>query len=104
MDFAKMQEAMAQAKKMQEQVDRTMSEVIVEATSGGGMVTVRMNGKKIVQTIKIDPSTVTGSGPAEIEMLEDLITAAINEAGRKADDAMSSNVKGLLGGLNIPGL
>jgi len=104
MDFAKMQEAMAQAKSMQEKMDRAMTEVVVEASSGGGMVTVRMNGKKIVQKIKIDPSVVIGHGPAEIEMLEDLITAAVNEAGRKADDAMSSNVKGLLGGLNIPGL
>ena len=104
MDFAKMQEAMAQAKSMQEKMDRAMTEVVVEASSGGGMVTVRMNGKRIVQKIKIDPSVVTGHGPAEIEMLEDLITAAVNEAGRKADDAMSSNVKGLLGGLNIPGL
>lgn len=104
MDFAKMQEAMAQARKMQEQMDRTMSETLVEADSGGGMVTVRMNGKKLVQRITIDPSAITGTGPAEIEMLEDLITAAVNAAGRKADDAMSSSVQGLLGGLKIPGL
>jgi DNA-binding YbaB/EbfC family protein len=104
MDFAKMQEAMAQAKKMQEQMDRTMSETLVEADSGGGMVTVRMNGKKLVQRITIDPAAINGTGPAEIEMLEDLIAAAVNAAGRKADDAMSSSVQGLLGGLKIPGL
>jgi DNA-binding YbaB/EbfC family protein len=104
MDFAKMQEAMAQAKKMQEQMDREMSQTIVEASSGGGMVTVRMNGQKVVQKLTIDPAAVNGSGSAEIEMLEDLITATVNAAARKADDAMKSNVQGLLGGLNLPGL
>jgi nucleoid-associated protein EbfC len=104
MDFAKMQEAMAQAKKMQDQMDRTMSETIVEAGSGGGIVTVRMNGQKLVQKITIAPAAISGTGPAEIEMLEDLITAAVNEAGRKADEAMKSNVQGLLGGLKLPGL
>jgi DNA-binding YbaB/EbfC family protein len=104
MDLLKMKEAMAQATKMQEQMERSMAETFVEASSGGGMVTVRMNGQKMIQKLTIDPAVVTGSGPSEIEMLEDLVTAAVNEAARKADDAMKSNVKGLLGGLNIPGL
>jgi len=104
MDLLKMKEAMAQAAKMKEQMDRSMAETQVEATSGGGMVTVRMNGQKMIQKLTIDPAAVTGSGPSEIEMLEDLVTAAVNAAARKADDAMQSNVKGLLGGLNIPGL
>jgi nucleoid-associated protein EbfC len=102
-DLAKMKEMMGQAQQMQEQMDRKLAETIVEASSGGGIVTVRMNGKKELLKLRIDP-TVLGSSPDDIELLEDLITAAVNEAGRKADDAMSSNVKGLLGGLNIPGL
>jgi len=104
MDFAKMQEAMAQAAKMKSQMERTMTETVVEATAGGGMVTVRMDGKKTVQRLTIDSAAVTGTGPAELEMLEDLITAAFNEAGRKADEAMRSSVQGLLGGMNLPGL
>ena len=104
MDFLKMKEALAQAAKMKEQMDRTMAETQVEASSGGGMVTVRMNGQKIIQKLTIDPTVITGNGPSELEMLEDLITAAVNEAARKADDAMKSNVQGLLGGLNLPGL
>jgi len=104
MDFLKMKEALAQAAKMKEQMDRTMAETQVEASSGGGMVTVRMNGRKIVQKLTIDPTAIAGTGPSEIEMLEDLVTAALNEAGRKVDEAMQSNVQGMLGGLNLPGL
>ena len=103
MDFAKMQEAMAQAKSMQEKMDRAMTEVVVEASSGGGMVHVRMNGRKEILRLKIEP-TAMGSNSSDIELLEDLITAAVNEAGRRADEAMKSSVAGLMGGLNLPGL
>jgi hypothetical protein len=65
-----------------------------------------MNGKKQLLKLRIDASAVVGlsGGQPDVEMLEDLVVAAINEAGRKADDAMQSNVQGILGGLKLPGL
>lgn len=101
-----MAEMLSQANKMQEEMQRKLSQTVVEGTSGGGAVTATMNGKKELIKIRIDPSAVmslTGPRP-DVEMLEDLIVAAVNEAGRKADEAIQSSVKGALGGLNIPGL
>ncbi len=102
-DLGKMKDLMAQAHDMQEQMERKLAETVVEATSGGGVVTVRMNGRKELLRLKIDP-VVMGSSESDIEMLEDLIAAAVNEAGRKADEAMKSSVQGMMGGLNLPGL
>lgn len=102
-DLAKMKEMMGQARQMQEQMERKLAETTVEATTGGGLVTVKMNGKKEVLRMKIDPSVI-GSAGSDIELLEDLITAAVNEAGRRADEAMKSSVAGMMGGLNLPGL
>jgi DNA-binding YbaB/EbfC family protein len=102
-DLGKMKEMIGQAKQMQEQMERKLSETVVEASSGGGVVTVRMNGKKEVLRLKIEPSAI-GSAGSDLELLEDLITAAINEAGRRADDAMKSSVAGMMGGLGLPGL
>ena len=102
-DLAKMKDMMGQAKQMQEQMERKLSETVVEATAGGGIVTARMNGKKELLKLKIDP-TVMGSSASDIELLEDLITSAINEAGRRVDEAMKSNVQGMLGRMNIPGI
>lgn len=102
-DLGKMKEMMGQAKQMQEQMEKKLSETVVEATSGGGVVTVRMNGKKEVLRLKIDPS-VMGSSESDLELLEDLITAAVNEAGRRADDAVKASVAGMMGGLGLPGL
>jgi hypothetical protein len=102
-DLGKMKEMMGQAKQMQEQMERKLSETVVEASSGGGVVTVRMNGKKEVLRLKIEPSAI-GSAGSDLELLEDLITAAVNEAGRRADDAMKSSVAGMMGGLGLPGL
>lgn len=99
-DMSKMQEMMQQAQQMQEQMENKLSQTVVEASTGGGVVTVRMNGRKEVLRLKIEPSAV-GS---DLELLEDLITAAVNEAGRRADDAMKSSVQGMMGGLNLPGL
>jgi hypothetical protein len=78
----------------------------VEGASGGGAVTASMNGKKQLLKVRIDPSAVVGllNSQPDVEMLEDLIVAAVNDAGRKADEAIQSNVKGMLGGLNLPGL
>ncbi len=101
--MSKMQEMMQQAQQMQEQMENKLSQTVVEASTGGGVVTVRMNGRKEVLRLKIEPSAVGSSG-SDLELLEDLITAAVNEAGRRADDAMKSSVQGMMGGLNLPGL
>jgi DNA-binding YbaB/EbfC family protein len=102
----KIPEMLAQANQMQEEMQRKLSETVVEGTSGGGAVTATMNGKKELLKIRIDPSAVLGlsSAQPDVEMLEDLVVSAVNEAGRKADDAIKSNVQGMLGGLKIPGL
>lgn len=102
----KLQEMLSQANQMQEEVQRKLVETVVEASSGGGAVSATMNGKKQVLKIKIDAAAVTSlaGGGADLEMLEDLIVAAINEAGRKADEVIQSNVQGILGGFKIPGL
>jgi DNA-binding YbaB/EbfC family protein len=102
-DLGKMKEMMGQARQMQEQMERKLSETVVEVSTGGGMVTVRMNGKKEVLRLKIEPTAV-GSEGSDLELLEDLIAAAVNEAGRRADEAMKASVAGMMGGLNIPGL
>src|ERR1035441_9703902 len=83
----KISEMLSQANQMQEEVQRKLGQTVVEGTSGGGAVTATMNGKKQLLKLRIDPSAVVGlgSGQPDVEMLEDLVVAAINEAGRKAD-------------------
>jgi DNA-binding YbaB/EbfC family protein len=102
-DMAKMKEMMGQARQMQEQMERKLSETVVEASSGGGVVTVRMNGKKEILRLKIEPTAI-GSAGSDLELLEDLVIAAVNEAGRRADDAVKASVAGMMGGLNLPGI
>lgn len=104
MDPFKLQEMLGQAKQMQEQMQQKLSQSIVEASSGGGAVTVKMNGKKEVLKITIDPSAVASlsGSTADVEMLEDLIAAAFNEAGRRAEELLKSSMQGMLGGLNLP--
>jgi DNA-binding YbaB/EbfC family protein len=80
-----LQEMMQQAKQMQEHLQREMQQVRVEASVGGGIVSVSMNGAKELVDLKIDPETVKNG---DVEMLQDLIIAAVNEASRKADEAM----------------
>ncbi len=102
----KMAEMLSQANKMQEEVQRKLGQTVVEGTSGGGAVTATMNGKKELIKLRIDPSavaTLSGDRP-DVEMLEDLVVAAINEAGRKAEEAMQSSVKGALGGFDMASL
>jgi DNA-binding YbaB/EbfC family protein len=96
---------LGQAQEMQQQMEQRLASTVVEATSGGGAVTVKMNGKKQVLSLKIDPTAVAGLGSnaADVEMLEDLIVAALNEAGRRADESLQSGLSGMLGGLNLPG-
>jgi nucleoid-associated protein EbfC len=100
----KLQEMLGQAKQMQEQMQQKLSQSVAEASSGGGAVTVKMNGKKEVLKITIDPAAVMGlSGPhPDVEMLEDLLAAAFNEAGRRAEEILKSSMQGMLGGLNLP--
>jgi DNA-binding YbaB/EbfC family protein len=102
----KIPEMLAQANQLQEQMQRKLAETVVEANSGGGAVTVTMNGKKQLLKLRIDPSAVVGlsGGQPDVEMLEDLVMAAVNEAGRKAEEALQSSVQGMLGDLKMPGL
>jgi hypothetical protein len=102
----KFAEMLSKANEVQEEVQRKLGETIVEGSSGGGAVAATMNGKKQLLKLHIDPAAVVGLGGSQpdVEMLEDLVVAAVNDAGRKADDAIKSNVQGILGGLNIPGL
>jgi hypothetical protein len=102
----KVSEMLSQANQLQEEVQRKLGQTVVEASSGGGAVTATMNGKKQLMKIRIDPAAVIGlSGEKpDVELLEDLVVAAVNEAGRKADEAMQSSLQGMLGGLKLPGI
>ena len=95
------QQMMKQAQQMQDRLQKQMAELKVEATAGGGMVTVVMNGAKQLLSLKIDPEAVSKE---DVEMLQDLILAAINDAQRKVDEAMQQQMGGMMGGLKIPGL
>jgi DNA-binding YbaB/EbfC family protein len=92
------QQMMKQAQQMQERLQRQMAELRIEASSGGGMVTVVVNGAKQIQSLKIDPEVVSKE---DVEMLQDLIVAAVNDAQRKADEEMSQRVGGMIPGLKI---
>jgi DNA-binding YbaB/EbfC family protein len=100
MDMSKLQEMMGQAQHMQEQMEQKLTATTAEAGSGGGLVTARVNGRKELLRLKIDPTALAASG-GDVEMLEDLITAAINEAGRKVDEQMQAATSGMLGGMDI---
>ena len=104
MDPFKIQQMLGQAKQMQEEMQQKLSQSIVEASSGGGAVTVKMNGKKEILKVTIDPAAVASlsGSTADVEMLEDLIAAAFNEAGRRAEELLKSSMQGMLGGLNLP--
>jgi hypothetical protein len=95
------QSMMKQAQQMQERLQKQMAELRVEATAGGGMVTVTVNGIKQLQSITIDPEVVSKE---DVEMLQDLIVAAINDAHRKVDEALAGQMQGMMGGMKIPGL
>ena len=95
------QSMMKQAQEMQERLQKQMAEMRIEATAGGGMVTVVVNGTKQLQSVTIDPEVVSRD---EVEMLQDMIVAAVNDAGRKVDEQLGQSMSGLMGGLKIPGL
>jgi nucleoid-associated protein EbfC len=92
---------MQQARQMQERLQRQMADLRVEATAGGGMVTVVVSGTKQLQSIRIDPDVVSKE---DVEMLQDLVVAAVNDAHRKVDEHLQQQMSGLMGGLKIPGL
>jgi len=94
MDLQKM---MKQAQQMQEKMQQEMESLVVDASAGGGVVTVQMRGSKELESIRIDPEAIKDG---DVEMLQDLIGAAVNEAGRKVDEAM----QGKIGGMLPPGL
>jgi hypothetical protein len=95
------QQLMKQAQQMQEKLQKQMEAMVVDATAGGGMVSVKMNGQKQLLSIQIDPEVFTGG---DKDMLQDLIVAAVNEGIRKVDEAMSAQLGNLTGGMKIPGL
>ena len=96
-----LQQMMKQAQQMQEKLQKQMEATIVDATAGGGMVSVKMNGQKQLLSIQIDPEVFTSG---DKDMLQDLIVAAVNEGIRKVDETMQSQLGSLAGGLKIPGL
>jgi DNA-binding YbaB/EbfC family protein len=91
---------MQEAQQMQERLQRHMAEMRVEATAGGGMVSVTVTGNKQLIAIKLDPEVVSKD---DVEMLQDLIVAAINDAHRKVDEALASQMQGMMGGMGLPG-
>lgn len=99
MNPKQMQEMMAKAQDMQRQMQEKMKEAVVEASSGGGAVTVKMNGAKQVLGVKIDPEIVKSG---DVEMLQDMVAAAVNEASRKADESVQASLGGMLGGMGLP--
>ena len=92
-----MQAMMQQAQKMQQKMQEEVAQIRVEATSGGGMVTIKMDGHKNVLGVKIDPEVA-----GDVEMLQDLFMAACNEATKKVDEASQKLMGGMLGGMGLP--
>jgi nucleoid-associated protein EbfC len=92
-----MQSMMKQAQQMQQRLQEEVALIRVEASSGGGMVTVKMDGQKHVLGVKIDPEVA-----GDVEMLQDMVMAAVNEAAKKVDEEAQSKMGGLLGGMGLP--
>ena len=92
---------MKQAQQMQERLQKQMADMKIEASAGGGMVTVVVSGHKQLLSLKLDPEVVSKD---DVEMLQDLIVAAMNDAHRKVDEALAGQIKGMTGGLGLPGL
>ena len=99
MEVKALQQMLTQFKQMQESLQQQVNSVSVEASAGGGMVVIQMNGQKIVTSLKIEPEVFAGK---DQEMLQDLILAAFNDASRRVDDELARQVKNISG--NIPGI
>jgi len=100
-NLQQMQQILKQVQQFQEQLQRQLDSLVVEATAGGGMVTVKMNGQKQLVAVAIEREVFASR---DQEMLQDLILAAVNEAARRVDEQTASQVGNLAGGLNLPGL
>ena len=96
-NMQQMQQMMRQAQQMQEKLQQDIALIKVEATAGGGMVTVQMDGQKNLLAVKIDPEVA-----GDVEMLQDMIVAAANEAVKKVDDQIKQKMGGMLGGMGLP--
>jgi DNA-binding YbaB/EbfC family protein len=107
MEVKALQQILTQFRQMQENLQKQVESVHIEASAGGGMVTVKMNGQKQLTEIHIDPEVFAGK---DQELMQDLVRAAVNEAGRRVDEELASQMKSLTGGipgmagLKIPGL
>ena len=99
--FGDPRKLMKQLQQAQERIQAEIAALVIEASSGGGMVKVEMDGQKQVRSLKIDPEVVDRS---DVEMLQDLVLAAVNEAGRKVDEAIQEKVGALAGGMRRPGM
>jgi DNA-binding YbaB/EbfC family protein len=100
-DFGNLQKMLKTAKDMQEKLQKELAELKVEGSSGGGMVTVTLDGQKNLVSVRLDPEVVNRD---DVEMLQDLIIAAFNDATAKVDEHLSQKLGALGGGLKIPGL
>ena len=99
--FGDPRKLMKQLQQAQEKIQAEIAALVVEATVGGGVVRVEMDGQKQLRSLRIDPEVVSKD---DVEMLQDLVLAAVNEAGRKVDEAIQEKVGGLTGGLKLPGM
>ena len=97
MDPKQLQELVVKAQKQAQELQSQMQSTVLEASAGGGAVTVKMNGQKRLLAIKIEQDAA-----GDIEMLQDLVLAAVNEASRKVDEAVQASVGGMLGGMGMP--
>lgn len=95
------QQMMKQAQQMQDRLQKQMNELRVEGQAGGGMVSVQINGLKQVLGVTIDPEAVNKD---DVEILQDMIVAAIADAQRKAEEAMQQQLGGMMGGMKLPGM
>ena len=100
MNIQQMQQMMKKAQQMQDNLQKELAGLRIEGNAGGGMVTVVVNGAKQVQSLKLDPEAVSKD---DVEMLQDLIVAALNDAQRRVDEAVAQKMSGMMGGLNLPG-
>lgn len=100
-DPRQLQQMVSQARQQYEEIQKKMEATVVEAAAGGGSVTVKMNGKKQLVAVKVEPDVVSSG---DVEMLQDLVMAAVNEASRRVDEEVQASVGGMLGGMGIPGL
>ena len=99
MEVNALQQMLSRLRQVQEDLQRQVNTVAIEASAGGGMVTVKMNGQKQILDVRIEPEVFASK---DQEMLQDLIRAAVNEASRRVDDELATQMKSLAG--NIPGI